>query len=394
MTEINHSERKHARLSASGSERWINCPGSVRLEEIITSDPNYIELPSLFAKEGTLAHEIAEYCLINQIDTVDLASVGHFKKTVEQEGFDYYDMINNVQEYVDYVNAHKSEDYELLVEQKVDFSNIAPEGYGTCDAIIFDRTNFILHIFDLKYGKGVEVSAEKNSQGLLYAMGALDSYCFPKQIIDNLTLKIHIVQPRINNFSTYELDLLQHRDFMNKFKIAAQETQNPNAKLNPGEKQCKWCKAKNICPALFDKTKEGFEIIKNNSPEKITLEQKKYLLDNKSLFEEYLSNLTEEIIEHIRLGGEFEGYKLVRGRSVRKYNDDAEDILNQILPKDKIYKKELKPIGEIEKIIGKKEFADLNITIKGEGKLTLVPIEDKRLAVNFIDGFDEIKIEG
>ena len=237
---INHSERAHAVLSASGADKWLNCPPSARLEE------SYPDTSSPYAKEGTLAHEIAEFKARNYfIETLPkrtfTSKLNKFKKDeLYQNEMDEY-----TESYLEYIKEvamkYPSKPY-IALEKKIDFSKYVPDGYGTCDCILIHGND--MHIIDFRYGKGVQVSAENNSQLMLYALGALEAYSMLYQIE---TVHLSIFQPRIDNISCFEISAA------NLLSWAVGEVE-PKAKLaydgigdfKAGE-HCRFCKAHNKC---------------------------------------------------------------------------------------------------------------------------------------------------
>lgn len=392
--------KKHAKLSASGSSKWLNCPGSVEAESKI---PNK---PSVYAEEGTLAHELADICLKNYINSCALnndykSALDIIGETIECESDEKVistvvteEMAKFVQEYVDYVLAYETKNSQLYTESKVDFSNIVPEGFGTSDAAIIDYDTGICHIFDLKYGKGVEVTAIKNTQAQLYALGFYNEL----KCLDVIkSFKIHIVQPRIYNYSSWEItldDLVKFGEYASK---KANEALSSNAPRIPGEKQCEWCNARHHCPELMKLTEEtileNFENLNDKNvmlkePDQLNDKQLKLILDNKNLIEDFLKSVEEHIYDRVLNGEKFEGYKLVEGSSKRKWVDNAEKILKNKLGED-AYEKKLIGITAAGKKLKKDEIEEL--TYKPKGKIKLAPSFDKRKEViKEIDYFDKI----
>lgn len=356
----------HAKLSASGSSRWLACPGSVNAEEGIKDHSS----PS--AREGTCAHELAELVLVNGgscFDWVGKQLVENNEHTVDQE------MAQYVQQYVDYV---KSFDGEHAYEQRVDFSEWVPEGFGTSDAIILQGDT--LHVIDLKYGKGVQVYAENNSQGMLYALGAYSDYamiCNIKKVV------IHIVQPRLDHIDEWEIAL---EDLLKWGEWAGQRAEmclKPDAPRVPGNSQCLFCKAKATCPALYEQTKKAvlsdFDELDSPTPASLTDEQLKTALDCKKLIVSWLEAVEDLVKERVEDGG-FPGYKLVAGRSLRKWGDDdkAAEALSELLGDDAYTRKLISP-AQAEKALGKKRAGEVaDLIVKPEGKPALVPEGDKR----------------
>lgn len=379
--EIDHQNRAHAKLSASGSSRWLNCPGSVKAEE------GYSNESSVFAEEGTLAHELADTCLKKQKDAEAYVGKKITGKVIE------LDMARYVQEYLDYVLSHETDNSKLFTEERVDFSNIVPGGFGTMDAAVLDFDSKVCHIFDLKYGKGVEVDAYENTQAQLYALGLYNELGFLDEIE---SFRVHIVQPRIYNFSHWDISVTDLVKFGKWVKQRAELALTSDAPRVPGDKQCQWCKAKGECKALAKFTEQIISAEFDNldevelSEHNLSDDKKKTILDNKSLIESFLKAVESSVYEHIDAGGTFKGYKLVEGRSIRKWTDDAEAVLVEKLG-DEAYKKSLIGITDAQKKIGKEEVDTL--AYKPPGKLTLVPESDKRKAVikqDITDDFEEL----
>lgn len=352
--------QQHAKLSASGSERWLNCLGSVAMEQ------SYPNTSSTYADEGTRAHELAEMKLRKpSIDLSDLT--------------DDVEMIHYVSEYIDYVESLRTMVCDVYIETRVDFSHIVPQGFGTCDCAIVDGNH--LHIIDLKYGKGVVVTAENNSQLLLYASGFINTL---KLNVDKISL--HIVQPRASNFSEYNLTIEELRQFENYAKERANLAMQPNAPLTAGEKQCKWCKAKADCPALKKLTEDtilsDLDLFALPELPKLTDDDKRNILKNKDLIIDFFNTVEKEVFNKLASGGEFEGYKLIEGRSNRKWRDGVDDVLVSHLG-NKAYKQSLITITEAEKLLKKNIVNEL--TIKPTGQPKLVSITHKSPAITVVD---------
>jgi len=381
MSEINHQDRAHAKLSASGSSRWINCPGSINAEK------GYPDKSSRFADEGTLAHELADTCLKKGKDAeyyIDKKITG---KVIEK------DMARYVQEYLDYVLSHETSNSKLYTEERVDFSNIVSEGFGTMDSAVLDFNTKVCHIFDLKYGQGVIVDAFENTQGQMYALGLYNELGF---LGDIESFRIHIVQPRRQNFSYWDISVEDLLKFGEYVKERAELALTPDAPKVPGDKQCAWCKARFDCIArkkFAEQTilSEFDNLDKDNmSVDKLTDQEKRAILDNKKFVESFLKDIEKSVFNKLHDGEPFEGYKLVEGRSIRKWNENAEQILAKKLGKD-AYKKSLIGITDAQKKLGKNEID--NLTYKPEGKPTLAPNTDKRKAISIIkteDCFEEL----
>jgi len=373
---------KHAKLSASGSSKWLNCPGSINAEE------GYEDKSSIYAKEGTLAHALADKCLKKEKEAEYYIGKKINKEIIEK------DMAQYVQEYLDYVLSHETDTSELMTEQKVDYSNIYPKQFGTLDAAVINFKSEVIHIFDLKYGKGVKVNAFENTQAQLYAVGLYNELNFLYDF-KKWKFKLHIVQPRINHFDDWDILV---KDLMKFIKIATEKAElamTKNAPRVPGEKQCQWCKAKASCQPLAKFVEDTlmceFENLDEIENQVLTNERRKIIQDNKYLVESFLKANQDSIFKILESEQEFDGYKLVEGRSIRKWTNEAEIELYKKLRKD-AYEQKLIGITAAQKLIGKEEIDKL--TFKPKGKLTLVQESDKRKAIimkSIVDEFEEIK---
>ncbi|RTL03543.1 DUF2800 domain-containing protein [Candidatus Dependentiae bacterium] len=386
--EINHEKRKHALLSASGSSRWINCPGSVEAEK------NYPRTETEFSKEGTLAHELADNCFKKGKDADSFIGKRITGEIISK------DMARYVQEYIDYVRSHETKDSIFFGEAEVDFSHVVPEGFGTLDNAVLIPSQRICHIFDLKYGAGVLVSAFENTQGQLYALGILNDLGW---LGDIDKFRIHIFQPRKENISYWDITVEELNQFGKYVEERAALALSKNAPRIPGEKQCEWCMDKANCKALskfteniimaaFDEVDEEQEEI-FKPVEKISDKEKKLILDNKDLIISFFNSIEKDVYDRLITGGEFKGMKLVYGKSYRVFKPNAEAFLKKELGSE-AYEKKLIGITEAEKRIGKKKMA--KITNKPLGKLTMVKSTDPRKAVvveDVADNFEDLDDE-
>lgn len=356
----------HARLSASGSHRWLHCPGSVAAE---TGLP---DAPTVHSLEGSAAHALAEHCLNEGV----LDASGAIGRTfggmpVTQE------MADAVQVYVDYIrNVGGFQQYET----RLDFSRWVPEGFGTSDCItIADNT---LHVIDLKYGKGVRVNAFENTQGLLYALGALDEcemlYSFDK-------VQITIVQPRLDHISEWVLTLDELNKWGDWIKERALLACAPDAPRVPSESACHWCKAKATCPALKTYTEAAilseFSTLEELLPvDTLSDDELARALSAKKLITGWLDAVEEHATQRCINGEGFPGFKLVAGRSLRQWGDEgeAELVLKGALGDD-AFEHKLLSVAKAEKALGKKQASLLDgLVVKPEGKPVLVPNDDPR----------------
>ena len=382
--------KAHAKLSASGSDKWLNCPGSVAAESAFKNTT------SPYADEGTLAHEIADRCLKKKCD----AEV-YFGKTLEELGvklpsFDQREtisrnMVENVQHYLDYVRSHETANTRLFTEQRVNFSNVVPEGFGTLDSGVLNFEIRRLDIFDLKYGTGVLVSAENNSQGIMYGIGLLNDLSF-LELADAIdVIRIHIVQPRRNNYSHWDISIAEITEFSKYVKERATLALSKNASRIGGIKQCTWCRAKGDCAVAWKKAEEiiefqDFDDAEEFDANKLTVEKKEEILENKKFIEGMLKAVWESLFTQM-VAGEVKSdkYKLVASSPNRKLIEGAEEIIVAKLG-EAAYNKKILGLGDLEKKLSKAEVAEL--TFKPAGVLAMVHISDKRQAITDAQKYD------
>ena len=363
----------HASLGASNAHRWLECAGSVKAEKGLpnTSSP--------FAIEGTKAHDLGEQVLTASDSLLDT--------------FEDQEMAEYVRVYTDYVRSLCITSDMILIEERVDYSAWVPGGFGTADAIVLNGDT--LHVVDLKYGMGVQVFAENNPQGMLYALGA---YAQVKSTKSIRKVVITIVQPRLDHISEWEIsikDLLIWAEWVSKRAVL---TQSDNAIRTPGEKQCRFCKAKHRCAALLKHTEDillaDFDDIEElPGVETLTDTQISKILDAKSLIEGWMNSISKHVTEKLESGQGFPGYKLVEGRSVRRWYDEEEAKLQlrEIMDPDKVTISKVISPTQAQKILGAKRKGEIdNMVVKPTGKPTLVKESDKRTAVNVT--LDDFKV--
>ena len=370
----------HAKLSASSSHRWLHCPLSVKLEE------DFPESTSDYAQEGTLAHSICELKLSKQYAPIGPRTFAIRFNKLKKAPFYQDEMDKYTDDYVEFIKgqaiAFESKP-TVLIEKQVSFGNYVPEGFGTSDCIIIG--NDTLEVVDFKYGKGVEVSAEENPQMMLYALGALDTY---GMLYDITTVKMSIVQPRINNYSTWTVDTQYLRDWGESIKQTAQMAFNGEGEFSSGE-WCRFCKAKATCRARAEK---NLELAKLDfaKGETLTNDEIGDILVKAQDLAQWAADLKEYALQECLNGGDITGWKAVEGRSVRQFKN-TEDAFKVVTDSgiDEAMLYERKPITltAVEKLLGKKAFDELlaDEVIKPQGKPTLVPITDKRPVYSTIE---------
>jgi hypothetical protein len=392
----------HAILSPSSAERWLSCTPSARLEE------SFPDKSGQAAKEGTLAHSLAELMLTYRLKEINAIQYKARLRKIQADKLYQREMLDFISDYADRIIERfttakaRTRDARIFLETKFDLTAYAPESFGTGDATII--ADAILDIGDLKYGKGVPVSAEKNKQMMLYALGALLAYGFLYTIN---TVRMTIYQPRLDSVSTWEIsvtDLLQWAE--DELKPKAALAFDGLGDFNPG-KHCRFCKAAGSCKANAD---FNMEIAKHDFADAVLLTDQAVadILQQADLFRKWLTAVEEHAREQaVKHGKQWPGLKLVEGRSDRIYTSEttvAETLIAAGIEKDTIYApQQLLGITALEKAIGKGKFAELltpvavegepppvKLVIKPSGKPTLVPLADKRPALNSTERAAEV----
>ena len=369
---------RHAMLSASGSHRWQNCTPSARLElefENTTSEA---------AREGTAAHALCEHKLKKFLKKRSKRPVSDYNSDEMEEYTDAYAEFVMEQ----YEEAKKyCKDPVILIEQKLDFSCYVPEGFGTGDCIIISDDK--LHIIDFKYGQGILVEAEHNPQMMLYVLGALEIY---DALYDIREVSMTIFQPRRENVSTWTISIEELKAWAEEeLKPKAQMAYEGNGEYLPGE-WCTFCKAAVKCRARAEE-KMKLARMEFKMPPLLTDAEIEEVLtvlpDLTKWANEITAYATEAAIHH---GKEWNGFKVVEGRSNRKYRD--EQLVAEAAKEHgytAIYRQSLIPMTEMQKLMGKSAFEDIlgALIYKPPGKPTLVPNTDKRPAMNVTNAENE-----
>ena len=375
MNEIQHSGRAHARLNASSSHRWMMCPPSVRLSE------QFADKPSSYAEEGTFLHELCELKLHRYLG--DMASDVIEAQYAEHRDSEFYtqEAETVTDEYIAFcvetIEAVKSScpDPLIMVEHRLDYSEYVPEGYGTGDLVIV--ADGVIEVIDFKGGRGVRVDAHRNSQLMLYGLGALLEF---DPLYDVRNVRVTIVQPRLSNTSTYEIAA-------DELVCWAEKEVRPRALLayeGKGEfcagDWCRFCKARYTCRK---RSEYHMQLAERDfrQPDLLSDEEITDILPIADSLNNWVQDLLAYATQQAVEGKSWPGYKLVAGRSNRKYTSEAEVIKAATeAGYTDIYKTTLLGVGDLEKRLGRKKFNEVlgKYVIKPVGAPTLVPDSDPR----------------
>ena len=372
----------HSVLGASAADRWMNCTPSAQLTAGMEDET------TTFAAEGTAAHALCEWKVRKALKMRAGRRPTSDYWTDEMEEFtdDYRDFI------MDLVGQAKQhcKDPVTLIEQHLDFSCYVPDGFGTGDFLLVADKE--LNVVDFKYGRGVAVYADHNPQMMLYALGALNLFdC----LYDIEQVTMTIFQPRLSSISTWTITAAELYQW-------AEDVLKPKAELAAkGEGEfvsgswCRFCKARNTCRARAESFLE-LARMEFQPPALLSDEEVAEVMEKADELSKWASDVMAYAqVEAIENGKHWDGYKLVEGRSVRKFSDEAKvEAAAKEAGYTDIYNKSLITLTAFEKLMGKKTFADVlgQYVTKPAGKLTLVPVSDKRpeVSVNTVnDEFQE-----
>lgn len=382
MAAPEHSGRQHALLSASSAARWLACPPSARLEQKFRETCGAPE-SSVYADEGTLAHEFAELTLRWRMDLIQHKDYESSLEKLRSHDLYSEEIEEQVDKYVNYVLESyvaaktKTKDAVLFIEKKLDFSHIVEDGFGTGDAgIIADGT---MEIIDLKYGKGIKVEACENPQLKLYALGALKD---GEILYDIQNVRLTIVQPRLDNITSWEISVKELYKWAEEVvKPTASKAYTGKGLMKAGD-HCKFCLVKAMCNTLAQKNvalaKHDFK-----DPQLLTEKQLIDVYKQIPMLIDWANSVGEYLHNKAVNGQKVEGYKLVEGQSRRRWVDEEEvqaKLKEEGYPEDSYNVTKLKGISDIEKLVGKKEFPVMfeGMVIKPQGNPILVPDTDPR----------------
>lgn len=361
----------HSELGASGAHRWMNCPGSVELSKGLPNPS------SPFAEEGTKAHELAETILLDKKIPDDTDK----------------EMLLYVKEYTDFVlgelnrcQVKQKLKIELQVEVKITLEEIHKDMFGTVDAMFYSAAEGMLYVFDLKYGKGLEVETKNNPQLLYYALGGWNT-CFANRVC------LNIVQPRIEEKTikrvTYTSDYMT--DFTDKLKEAVKRVEEQKTTYITGEKQCQWCLAASICPEKIKQfssvttIEPQQQLTESNLPniDELTISELSTIYKNSKMLKKWLDDVKDMCAEILKKGENVPNCKLVEQRKNRVFANpkDAEaEIRAEGFKAKDIKTSKLKSPAQMEKLgVSKELISDLTFVPKGD--LVIANESDKRKAV-------------
>lgn len=375
MSEIQHSSRAHARLNASSSHRWMMCPPSVKLSE------QFEDKPSSYAEEGTFLHELCELKLHRYLGDMDPALIE--LQYAEHRDNDFYsDEAETVtDEYVAFcietIEAVRLScpDPLIMVEHRLDYSDFVPDGFGTGDLIIV--ADGVLEVIDFKGGRGVRVEANRNSQLMLYGLGALLEF---DPLYDIHQVRMTIVQPRLSNLSSFEMeadDLIRWAE--TEVRPKAMLAYEGKGEFCAGE-WCRFCKARYTCRKRSE-YHMSLAARDFKEPDLLSDEEIADILPVAESLNSWVQDLLAYATQEAVIGKTWPGYKLVAGRSIRKYTSEAEVIKAATeAGYTDIYKTSLLGVGDLEKRMGKKAFNEVlgKYIVKPVGAPTLVPETDPR----------------
>ena len=408
----------HALLSASSSKQWLNCPPSARLQL------NFPNESSVYAEEGTFAHSVCEYKVKKYLHerVKRPQSEEFYTEEIDQITDIYAEVVISV---IEEMKRNGCEPL-VLVEERVNYSHIAPSGFGTADMLVVgvdENGKGLLHILDFKAGRGVFVNANHKTQMMLYALGGLNAYGY---IYPIETVRMTIIQPRLDNISTFECSREELEAWGNSIKDTAKLAYEGKGEQKAGE-WCFFCRAKPVCKACKEEAlalcKEEFldldagafaeeadteesDMTAPYTPDQtapafkqqglISLDELVEVLPTlnriSSWIEAVFAFISSEAINH---GVPIDGYKVVEGRSRRVFTD-VKSVVDKAVENGytDLYKQELISLTEFEKMMGKKKFAELlgEFVAKPPGKLALVPESDPRPAVDLSNTADEFEV--
>lgn len=390
----------HSKFGPSKAHRWLYCHASIR------DEAKFPSTTSKYAEEGTCAHRLAELCLNDAVAKRRKKPSWYLGKKCDETGLVYnQEMIDNVKIYLSIIfSIYNPHEDKIMVEGKLSAPELSEDYYGTIDCLIEKPAKLVS--VDFKYGKGIAVHAVENEQMLCY--NNLATYCVGKK----KKFEQHIVQPRLDDpamrHTKWEYGAKEMKAHEKLVKAAMKGAASKNPAYAPGEKRCHFCKAQATCQALQAYTMEvmsqDFTVIDSDSeftptvPDELSGDQIAFVLRNKKLIETWLASVQAYAIDSLEKDSRaIPEYKVVRGRSNRRWSCDEKKIVKAVLKarkdldKEDLYKSSLITVAQLEKLMGKNEETDKilgKLWDKPPGKLTLVPVEDGRKGISSLDDYE------
>lgn len=374
---------EHAKLSPSSSERWIACPASVRLSEEVPRD----EAGSTYAEEGTMAHALAELVASQHFGRINMAEMMRRERAWKAKAnrmpfVDVDEQFKHVAEYISLLQeiADGMENSVVLLEQRVKTG--VPSCWGTSDAVIVSPDE--VHIVDLKYGRGVRVEAEGNTQMRLYGVGALEG--FGDLLGEVETVRMTIFQPRINNVSTATMGASELRDWRDSIIPIARDAIAGSSVFGPSDDACRWCPVRGDCRARVEfVTAQDFGAI----PERLTVEELADVLDRLPGIKTWVNDVQDYALDLVySKGTPIPGWKVVRsaGRtSIKDPTVAVQTLIDSGFNAEDVADFKAKPLGTLDKLVGGREVLQGllgDLLTRSEGSPSLVPDTDQRSAIS------------
>lgn len=367
---------QHALLSASGAHRWLHCTGSPLLEK------DFPDSTSVYAQEGTLAHELCELKLKKYTTIMPKGTYTRAHNKIMKSELWQNEMESTSETYLDYIKditMSYTVKPVILTEKRVDFSQYVPEGFGTADCLILAGDT--LHVVDYKHGKGVVVDADHNPQMMLYALGAMSELSLLYRF---KFVHMTIVQPRVSNISEFTMTAEELTEWGEKVvKPKAEAAMSGKGEFEAGD-WCRFCRAKQQCKTRYESNDSLYpELSAQHDPRLITLEELgKYLKRGKDMAA-WLEDMKEYALSESLAGADVPGWKAVEGRGSRAFTDTDEAVDTLIkngIDESVLYERRVLTLAQMEKAVGKKAFGELvgDLVVKNPGKPTLVEESDKR----------------
>ena len=367
---------QHALLSTSSAHRWLHCTGSPLLEK------EFPDTTSVYAQEGTLAHELCELKLKKYTTVMPKGTYTRAHNKIMKSELWQNEMEGTSEAYLEYVKEIMLACEiapAVLIEKRVDFSRYVPEGFGTADCLMLAGDT--LHVIDYKHGKGVVVDAAHNPQMMLYALGAMDELSLLYRF---KSVHMTIVQPRVNNISEFTMTADELREWGESVvKPKAEAAISGKGEFEAGD-WCRFCRAKQQCKTRYESNDSLYpELSARHDPRLITLEELGEYLKRGRDMAAWLEDMKEYALSESLAGADVPGWKAVEGRGSRAFTDtDAavDTLIKNGIDESVLYERRVLTLAQMEKAVGKKAFGEIvgNLVVKNPGKPTLVEESDKR----------------